>query len=243
MSNELYGYQDSNDVAAGSADGRFGLNTGVKLTAFGYNPNGGKDESEQDAIDITFTIGDRDYNYRQFPVTKVFGKNGEITDTTSEEYAKAQKEAVSQLNAVLSDIVKCFVSEDDIKQALGQPIANFADYAKILERLVKSNSNWDKMSLDLFLQYQWSPKGDNDKSYLEVPKNAKHGKFVCPSVDTKWTEDRTESHLRYVNEAGEEHPFKRGQWFVDSAFANQTIVNSTADDVLENAGGGQASTW
>ena len=84
----MYGYQNSEDLAPGKQDGRFGLNTGAFVTKFEYNPNAGSDGAAGDAIDFTVQIGEREYRHRFFPITKVFGKDGEITDTKSEEYKR-----------------------------------------------------------------------------------------------------------------------------------------------------------
>ena len=226
----MYGYTDSNDVGPGKSGGKFGLNIGANITKFEYNPNGGSGGAEQDCIDFTVQIGEKEFRHRYFPVSKVYGKGGgEITDTNSEEYKEGLKKEVSLLNATLSDIVKCFVSEADLKTALATPIASFKDYAQILERLVKSTPNWDKTNVDVFLQYQWQPSGENDKTYLELPKNVKHGTFICRTQGSGYAEDRTPTHLRYVHsESGAVHPFRRNEWFVTSDFAKQTGVGATA---------------
>lgn len=237
----MYGYQDSNDLGPGKASGKFGLNTGAFVTKFEYNPNSGTDGAEGDAIDFTVQIGEREYRRRFFPVGKVYAKGGgEITDTNSEEYKEALSKEVALLNGTLSHIVTCFVSEEDIKQALSAPIASFKDYAQVLERLVKSTPNWDKTPVDVFLHYQWTIKGDNDKTYLELPKNVKHGIFVTKSQGAGFSEVEGDS-IKYANEAGTTHPFKRSGWYKDSAFANQTSLNTASSQSM--AGNSAGSTW
>lgn len=241
----MYGYQDSESVTPGKQGGKFGLNVG-RITKFEYNPNAGKDGAEQDALDVTVQIGEREYMQRFFPITKVFGKEGgELTDTTTEEYKEEHVKAVNMLNATLVSIVESFVSSEDVKTALASPISNFKDFAQILERLVKSVPNWDKQDVDVFLQYQWSPKGENDKTYLELPKNIKHGVYVVRSQGTGFVEDRTDTHLKYVNSEGITHPFKRNEWFVQNAFANQKSLNNTSsgEAITGNTGGASGANW
>ena len=239
----MYGYQDSGDLAPGKQGGKFGLNTGAFVTKFEFNANAGKDGAAGDAIDLTVQVGEREYRHRFFPITKVFAKEGgEITDVSSEEYKEAFKKEVDQFNAVISDVVKCFVSQEDLKTALATPIPTFKDYANIVTRLVQSTPNWQKKPVDVFLQYQWAPTGDNDKTYLELPKNVKHGAFIVASQGEGFKEEKTATSLKYVKEDGTEHPFKRGEWFLESAFANQ--VNLTGGTAMNSATTvGTSATW
>ena len=239
----MYGYQESGDLTPGKQGGKFGLNTGAFITKFELNENAGKDGAAADAIDFTVQVGEREFRHRFFPISKVFAKGGgEITDTNSEEYKKAMASEVAQFNAVISDIVKVFVSEENLKLALQVPIPTFKDFAKIVTRLVQATPNWQKKPVDVFLQYQWAPSGDNDKTYLELPKNVKQGVFIVPSEGEGFKEERTSTHLKYVKDDGTEHPFKRGEWFVNSAFANQTNLASLAANINQSATTSEA-TW
>ena len=239
----MYGYQDSGDLAPGKQGGKFGLNTGAFVTKFEFNANAGKDGAAGDAIDLTVQVGEREYRHRFFPITKVFAKEGgEITDVSSEEYKEAFKKEVDQFNAVISDVVKCFVSQEDLKTALATPIPTFKDFANIVTRLVQSTPNWQKKPVDVFLQYQWAPTGDNDKTYLELPKNVKHGAFIVASQGEGFKEEKTATSLKYVKEDGTVHPFKRGEWFLESAFANQ--INLTGGTAMNSATtAGTSATW
>lgn len=222
----MYVYTDSNDVAPGKSGGRFGLNTGAFITKFEYNSNAGKEGAAADALDLTVQIGEKEFRHRFFPVTKVFGKNGEITDTNSQEYKDEHKKVLDVFSAVLSDVVKCFVDVETLKAALATPISTFKVYAEILQRLVQSTPNWQKQPVDVFLQYQYKPSGSNDKTYLELPNYSKtyHGLFITKSLGQGFIEDKTPTHLRYATAEGLEHPFKRGEWFMGSDFAKQTVV-------------------
>lgn len=238
-----YGYQDSSELTPGKQGGRFGLNTGANIIKFEYNPNAGADGAAQDGIDLTVQVGEREYRLRFFPITKAWAKGGgEITNTNSAEYKESIDEQVSQLNGTLSDIVKCFVDNETLKQALATPINSFKNYAEILQRLVQGTPNWQKQPVDVFLQYQWKPSGNNDKTYLELPKNVKQGTFICKSLGEGFKEDRTATHLRYVTAEGLAHTFKRGEWFLNSAYANQTDLSggTSAQPVMSTSG---ESAW
>ena len=225
----MYGYQDSGDLAPGKQGGKFGLNTGAFITKFEFNSNAGKDGAAGDAIDLTVQVGEREYRHRFFPITKVFAKEGgEITDVSSNAYKEALKKELDQFNAVIADIVACFIPREDLKAALATPIPTFKDYANIVTRLVQSTPNWQKKPVDVFLQYQWAPTGDNDKTYLELPKNVKQGSFLIASQGEGFKEEKTATSLKYVKEDGTIHPFKRGEWFLESAFANQVNLTGAA---------------
>ena len=237
-----YGYQESQDLGPGKQGGSFGLNTGANITKFEYNPNSGQDGSLQDAIDLTVQVGEREYRLRFFPIAKAWAKGGgEITDTKLPEYQVSIDEQVSQLNATLSDIVKCFVDSETLKQALSVQINSFKNYAQILERLVQGTPNWNKQLVDVFLQYQWVPSEGKDKTYLELPKNVKQGIFICKSLGGDFKEERTDTNLRYVNAKGEYHIFKRGKWFLESAYANPVDLSSTASSAISTSS--NTPTW
>lgn len=235
-----YGYKDSTELTPGKQGGKFGLNVGT-VTKFEYNSNAGVNSAALDAIDFTVQISEKEYRLRFFPITKAWSKSGgEIIDTSTKEYKDSIHEQIVQLNATLSDIVKCFVDEDILKKALSTTINSFKNYAEILQRLVQGTTNWDKKLVDVFLQYQWKPTGDNDKTYLELPKNVKQGIFIVKSLGEGFVEQKSENSLRYVNAQGLVHPFKRGEWFLNSAYAKQTNLTEVQKDIFTSGG---SSEW
>lgn len=237
----MYGFEETTSNVSG---GKFGLNSGVFITKFEYNALGGANGAEQDCIDLTVQVDEKEYRTRFYPVSKVYGKEGgELTDKNSEDYKEAHKVAIQDLNARLTQVAKCFVSVEDIKAAFATPIANFKDYATILERLVKSVPNWDKVPVDVFLEYQWKPSQGQTRTYLQLPKKIKHGDFICKSKGSGFVENQTGS-LKYVNSEGIQHLFKRSEWYMDSPFANAFIESEAGSDVpdLGNTAAGD-SGW
>lgn len=246
MSDEQVGYGYTNDeeqIDSGGFSLLFGLNSGVTMTKFEYIKNGGKDGAEQEALDIALTLADGSVkNMRKFPILKAFKKTErgqpqeEITDPKSPE----MQEAFKDLNAVITHVMHCFVSDEDYKLALSKPVASFEHFCKILMGLLPTNYNTVK--LDLFAQYQWQIKGENSKTYLEIPSKMKYGRFLCVSPEAKdfdpqdqsktipgvWKEmrktdpqDNDTMALYYTDGIGTLHPFIRNGWFVKSNFANQ----------------------
>jgi hypothetical protein len=238
----MYGYENT-EVKQSSY--HFGLNTGnTFLTKFAWIPNGGKDGAEQEALEIIFNINGTEKSYRQFPVTKAFLKDngGETTDPNSDE----MKEASRLFNQKISSILECFVPTDSIKAAMSNGFSSFKDYCNVCAGLLPTG--FDKMPVDIFLQYQWKPTGENTKTYLEIPKDISKGKFVVAAVaaqpdaqgnNASWKEIRDENGIHYKDGAGNTHPIGRTKWFADSPFANQIDETKGA---LQNSNSGTANT-
>lgn len=223
----MYGFSNTEELVSNNA-GTFGLNTGAKLVKFEFNPNAGKDGVAQDALDIVFKIEEREFNHRLFPLQK-------FQDEDDETFKKRAK----VFSGCVVDIVKCFVPQDTIKTALSAPMADFKQFAETVVRLVKSNTNWDKTPLDLFLQYQWQIRNGSERTFLEVPRYGAsyHGVYVVPSKGPGFKRVEDSTSLKYVNAAGEEHPFKRSEWFMNSNFAKLQELNKveeTQENPFEN---------
>lgn len=220
----------------------FGLNAGQSyLTKFEWTPNGGKDGAEQEALEIVITTNGKDQSLRKFPITKAFfrveGSTEQVETVDPSHPAIAQEKA--NLSALLVHILGCFVPKEDIRSALSVQIKDFKHYCQLLQGLLPKDFATKK--LDSFLNYQWQIKGENDKTFLEFPKNMKHGRWLCASVaaaggewekQVKENASDNEVALRYVDSEGNIHPFTRTGWFMNSNFATQQKEESTANKNL-----------
>ena len=209
----------------------FGLNAGAaKMTKFEWIPNGGKGGVEQEALDIVFNINGTDKNYRMFPVTKAFlkGNAGETTDPNAPEF----QEAISDFNSVVTHILHAFIESDAIKAGLARPIANFKEFCQIVMSLLPKS--YTELPLDIFMQYQWNLPEGKERTYLDIPSKMKYGKWLVPAQPGTWIKhlaegisEDTKKALWYTNEKGEEHPFFKNGWFMNSNFANQQKSGSS----------------
>jgi hypothetical protein len=220
-----YGFGDDTPKSGPSLN--FGLNSGVsRMTMFQYNPNGGKDGAPQEILDIKFEANGKEINYRMFPVTRAFIKGGgETTDPTHEAF----KTAMQEFNGNVVHILKAFVPVEQIKAALSIPISGFAQFCNVCVNLLPVDYN--KKRLDLFGQYQWAISGENTRTFINLPKNVKHGRWICASVQPEgaWTESRINGGLAYVDAGGKNHPFTRNKWYMDSNFAKLQKEDSMDD--------------
>lgn len=237
----MYGFQESAEVGPGKEGGKFGLNTGV-VTKFEYNPLAGAGKTAGDAIDLTIQVGEKEFTKRFFPVGKVYAKKGggELTDVTSDVYKAAHKEAMDLFNATITDIVLVFVEKADLMAALAHPIADFKAYASLLQRLVQSSPAFiAKAPVDIFLEYQSKPSGENTRTFLQLPKDVKHGQWICKHQGPGFVEDKSTTHVRY-NLGEVAHPFKRGEWYMGSTFAN--VINLVNGEAAPAGAGAPATT-
>lgn len=235
-----YGYEESQESSQ-LGQISFGLNQGIaKLTKFEWIPNGGKDGAEQEALDIEFTIQDREnpVRYRKFPVTKAYHEGQEITDPSHTAF----KSAVADLNQVVSHILGCFSDKEEIKKMMtSKPITSFKGFCQAAMACLPKN--FSEKSLDIFFQYQWNISDGKDKTYLELPKNMKQGKFLAPATTNVWQEIKTNKSLKYVDSTDPTivHPFQRGEWFLNSNWANQQ--KEGGDETHEVTSNGSVGGW
>lgn len=229
---------DNDDSLKGkSGGGKFGLNQGF-ITKLEFNPNAGKDGSAGDAVDITFIVGEKEFRRRIYNVTRVYDKDSnELTDDNDPEFIKIYNQNMAQNMAVVIHAVKATgVTQEQIDTALATPPSNFADWAKIVTALAPAD--FDKKPIDGFLEYQWKIGDDQDRTYLELPKNMKGGRFLAPHVapNGKWTEEnewvekneetgeeKSCEGLRYVDDSKNVHTFVRNSAYMESPKANQQI--------------------
>jgi len=224
---------DQDDSLRGkSGSVNFGLNQGF-LTKIEYNPNAGADGAAADAVDITFMAGEKELRRRIYDVTRVYDKNGnQMTDESNPVYIKNYNQNIAQAMAVIIHAIKATgVTQQQIDAALANPPDNFAAWARMVTALVPNG--FETKPIDAFLEYQWNISDGQDRTFLELPKNMKGGRFLCPSVagdwipEHQWTETEDgktiqRKGLRYVSE-GNVHPFVRNQNFMESNKAIQQI--------------------
>ena len=241
----------------------FGLNQGAKLVKFEWIANGGKEGAEQEALEIIFKIAGVEKSYRRFPVTQAFGKNQEvITDPSAPEF----KEAVMQLSSCITHILHCFTSPEEAKAKFNRPIRSFKEYAQVAASCLPAN--FADFDLDIFLEYQWSIKGENDRTYLDIPTSMKGGKWLVPSVKAigEWKEvrkedpaDNDQKALFYFDSGNPDtnnnlHPITRygrymkshraKQQFKEGAEANQAAATNIAQQApAAPAANAAPTTW
>lgn len=237
-----YGFVSDNEESLQTKAGpSFGANFGVtKVKNIEYKENVSKEGNPaREAIQIDFLVKDREQKVWFSPVSKVFGDGKELSPG-DEGYAEGFNAQVKQQGATLTHWLKAVgVKEEELKEATNKEFSSFEEYAKAALSVVPSDYN--KKVLDTFFEYQWSigTKADgtpNDKTYPTIPKNMKGGYFVVPTQPGEWEEKRgSDGSLAYVNEQGEEHPFKRSGDYMKSNKGTQQFLNGTGDDdPLEN---------
>lgn len=231
---------------------KFGLNRGF-ITKLEYNPNAGAGGGAGDAVDIHVKIGEREFRRRIFDVTRVYDSKGNlILDENSEEYIKKYNSELNQVMGVIIHAVKATgVTQQQVDVALQTPLNNFADWSKVVTALVPVG--FETRPVDVFLEYQWIIKENNDRTYLELPKNMKGGYFLNPTLSSvgEWKEEKNWTRtndkglvekmqgLRYVDDSNNVHPFTRTSNYMESKKANQQLDTPTAPIVSESS----ASTW
>jgi hypothetical protein len=220
-----YEYKEDSSENAGKMV--FGLNQGVFMKTFKYIENAGQNGTAGEALEIVFDINGKEKSYRQFPVTKAYDSAGnEVSDSKSPEMQKA----FTDFNKRVVHILKCFVDEEVIKEVLHTPIKSFESFCNICKALLPKK--FEKVKLDIFLQYQWNSSKEDGMRFLEIPKKLDQGAFLCRSVEGNWEEVRNTKGLSYIN--GEKaHPFARSAWFMTNPFGiapQKTTSQASASD-------------
>lgn len=234
-----YGYEE--DSPSTGARIKFGLNSGVtRMVKFEYNDKAGKDGGDGEALDIVFSIDGRETTYRMFPVTRAYdNENNTVEDPRHPAFVKAQKD----FNANITHILKAFVTGEELQKAFSEPIDSFKRFCEVAKAVLPQG--FENIKLDVFGQYQYQIAGDNDRTWIRLPKNVRHGRWICRHIPPKsgeWKEMRLNGGLKYADivkdEKGEVveeiyHPFVRSEWFMNSNFANQ----QTDSDAMDKATG------
>ena len=247
MSNFVFGAVNDGDesLKGKSGGGKFGLNHG-NITKIEFTDTAGKDNGPGNAVDVWVQIGEREYRRRLYETTgSLYGKKNVLIEPGQEGYAELYSDDMKQKMAVIAHAVKAVgVTQDQIDAAFATPASSFSDWARRITGLVPAE--FQKKPVDVFLEYQWEIAEDQDRTYPELPKNMKGGRFLDASVAPvgKWVEVRDEKGLHYKDDAGNLHPFDRNSSFMESAKANQQGVGATTGAAaLDNATTANKSTW
>lgn len=241
-----FGFQsDEGSELTMQSSGKFGLNQGCYLKFMEFNPNAGKDNAPANAIDYTILVGDREMKSRLYEPTGKMWFGNEQIDEGHPEYARVLESNMRQIQATITHILKAIgIPEERIQKAVeaAEP-ETFAEFAKVVCGLVQPK-HMDN-PIDVFLQYQWSIRPGNTRTFLEIPKNMKGGRFLCPGTKDEWKEVRDANGLHYENAQGDRHPFSRSASYIAGKFANQQ--SSGEDDgklsTPSNAGQAMNHTW
>ncbi len=150
--------------------------------------------------------------------------------------------AARQLSQKVVHVLSCFVEKSNIETALNVPVSGFKMFCEICVSLLPKDYN--QKLLDCFMQYQWQVSEGQNRTFLEFPKNMKHGKWLCAATTDNYREvrmpnpdDGVKRALYYVNEAGDTHPFTRTGWYMNSPFANQYVDEAAeSEDSSEDSG-------
>jgi len=194
---------------------RFGLNSGASVKEISYQ----KSEYGESVRLTCLVKGKEFWQYYNLP-THVY------VDGKKSQDKKKLKEAQLQTKADIKSIFEAFLGKPAVEmfETHNQSVG-FKGFA---EGLIKElPEDYMDTAMDIFLHYQWKPRKGQTRTFLELPKSAKHGAFICPSKGEGWEKSHDESAgdddvaLKYLK-GGREHPFKRTGWYMGSNFSHKT---------------------
>jgi hypothetical protein len=237
-----WGFQSDNDESLKSKQGgKFGLNS-ANITVLQFNPNAGKDGSAAEAVDITVSIGDKEFRSRIYDITGDLYKGDTMISPEDPGYNAVYNAEKAQREAVIVHAVKALgATEQQIQAALvAGNVTNFATWATAMCGI--KPANFATLPVDVFVEWQWNIGSDNDRTFLQLPKNMKGGRFLNVGVAPvgKWNEVNDANGLRYTDDANNEHPFTRSENYMQSNKAKQQIEGEE-EEVMPVMGGAAAA--
>lgn len=230
----------------GSSYGKFGLNKDAKLSKVAYE-NLSVSNTDK-ALKMEFSVGDKTY-YKTFfnPMksTQGFRYKGKVyTDPSSEGYIKGQEQNVIRFMSNLVHVLKAFVPEEVIQTNL-KGLTTFQEVSEVSVAMLTDKVN--KNLVDIFLEYQYSIKKGNSRTFLQIPENLYSGRYIVSSqkgtftpVDN-WNEvlDNgtvvNKKGLAYINNEGDIHPLHRNAEYMLSNSAKEQKIESTPNVLNSNA--------
>ena len=250
--------------------GQFGLNENVRLVGFNYLPTTGKNNDQGEALEVKllFPGTDEPTTHLIYPVSKLNFREDNGTevelnspsDCNTDAKRKAWNTSVNHVNNVISSFLRCYKTANEVKAAFAVPFKGFKGFIEVAQRILPVN--YDKIDLDLFMQYKWNSNQKIDENgentgeetlYLEIPKKPV-GEFICKHVEPKggpWqlvkknpdeVENNTTDALKFVDGEGNIHPIRRTGFFIKSNWAKnlkerngEFIDNGTLNVVIAQA--------
>lgn len=211
-------FVDVNDDTLQSKSGlKFGLNTGV-VDTFQFVKDAGKDGAPANAVYIHVKSGDsKPVRLRLYvdPSPYYFGK-GDLQISKGEEgYDELYYADMTQKVAVIKQVLHALGVDNTKINA----VINENDIVGSIERMVNlAPAGYDKKEVDFFLEWQWQIGNNQERTFLEFPKNMKGGKAMVAAIKPvgKWKEVVNEDGLSYKDDAGNVHVFKRSMDYLQS---------------------------
>ena len=244
-------FVDVNDESLQTKPGlKFGLNTGV-VDTFQFVKDAGKDGASANAVDIHVKSGDsKPVRLRLYvdPSPSYFGKGNLQIAAGEEGYDELYYTDMFQKVAVIKQVLHALgVDNNKIN-----PVVNEDDIIGSIERMVNlAPAGYNKKEVDFFLEWQWQIGNNQERTFLEFPKNMKGGKAMVAAIKPvgKWKEVINEDGLSYKDDAGNVHVFKRSMDYLQSPKgypqgADVTLPSWKQDKSDTPAGGSaQSTTW